>query len=50
MDERGSGCDMDSGMYQDIFDIDKDNFKKARPTGGEGTNVDSAFSYIRDKK
>ena len=19
MDERGSGCDMDSGMYQDIF-------------------------------
>ena len=37
-------------IVQDIFDIDKDNFKKARPTGGEGTNVDSAFSYIRDKK
>ena len=38
------------GIVQDIFDIDKDNFKKARPAGGEGTNVDSAFSYIRDKK
>lgn len=37
-------------IVQDIFDIDKDNFKKARPAGGEGTNVDSAFSYIRDKK
>ena len=37
-------------IVQDIFDIDKDNFKKARPTGGEGTNIDSAFSYIRDKK
>lgn len=35
---------------QDVFDIDKDNFKKARPVGGEGTNVDSAFYYIKDEK
>ena len=37
-------------IVQDVFDIDKDNFKKARPVGGEGTNVDSAFYYIKDEK
>ena len=37
-------------IVQDIFDIDKDSFKKARPAGGEGTNVDSALSYIRDNR
>lgn len=37
-------------IVQDVFDIDKDNLKKARPAGGEGTNVDSAFSYIKEKK
>lgn len=36
-------------IVQDVFEIDKDNFKKARPAGGEGTNVDSALSYIRDE-
>ncbi|WP_455543317.1 vWA domain-containing protein [Intestinibacter sp.] len=37
-------------IVQGVFDIDKDNFKKARPAGGEGTNVNSALSYIRDEK
>lgn len=37
-------------IVQDVFDIDKDNFKKARPVGGEGTNVDSALSYIKEQR